>query len=298
VGLAIERAGVSRRTFYELFPGGMDDGLIAVMDWGLERSGALVAERLERGGSWQEGVRGALAVLLVFLDGDPALARVCLVETLAGGAALVEHRQANLRAFRALIVARIERDGVPVPALAAESVMASIMGVIYNRILTHEPGALIELLGPLMSTTVTPFVASEEMALEEKRLGDQLARAIQAGDPDWALSPALTLRVERETDAEQERTGDTRGALNPSTRRARECLCFLAEQGRRGFSPSNDQVAAGIGVTHHSQVSRLLSELAEEGLVLKRTEGVGKRNAWRLTARGEEIVRKLGETGV
>ena len=128
VGTVIERAGVSRRTFYELFPGGMDDGLIAVMDWGLERSGALIAERLEQAGSWQEGVRGALAALLVFLDGDPALARVCLVETLAGGAVLVEHRQRNLGAFRGLIVARITSPHVPRSRLRSRARRTDLRG--------------------------------------------------------------------------------------------------------------------------------------------------------------------------
>jgi AcrR family transcriptional regulator/DNA-binding transcriptional ArsR family regulator len=303
VGVVIERAGVSRRTFYEAFPGGMDDGLIAVMDWGLERSGALIAERLEQAGSWQEGVRGALAALLVFLDGDPALARVCLVETLAGSAGLVEHRQRNLRAFRGLIVARIEREGVPVPPLAAESAMASIMGVIYNRILAREPTPLIELLGPLMGTTVTPFVASDELALEEKRLGDQLVRAIQDGDPEWAVRPAaLTSRARvrgmgrmgRE-DGEDEAAGASSATpRGPGSRRAHECVLYLAEHP----DASNGEIAAGIGIAHRSQVSRLLSELAKEGLVLKSTEGVGRRNAWRLTARGEEIVRTFGERGV
>jgi DNA-binding IclR family transcriptional regulator len=85
---------------------------------------------------------------------------------------------------------------------------------------------------------------------------------------------------------------------NPGARRARECLLFLAEQGGRGLSPSNREIAVGIGVAHLSQISRLLAHLAEEGLVVKRSEGAGKRNAWRLTPRGQEIARGLaGQRG-
>ncbi len=288
VGLVIERARVSRRTFYEVFPGGIEDGLNAVMDWVLERSVTLVSQRLEQAGSWQDGVREALAALLLFFDSDPALARVCFVETLGGGTAVVEHRERNLRALRSLIVARIESEDVRVQPLAAESVMASVMGVIYNRLLNREPGPLIELLGPLMGTAVTPFVSSERMALEEELRGDELARAIQTDAPDWVRSSI--------SPAEIDVSGKPAGELalpatlaNPSARRARECLVYLA--GRPGAS--NIEIAVGIGVAHRSQISKLLSELADDGLVSRHSEGQGKRNAWYLTPRGADIARLL-----
>jgi len=84
---------------------------------------------------------------------------------------------------------------------------------------------------------------------------------------------------------------------NPGARRARECVLFLAEQGRRGLSPSNREIAAGIGVTHQPQISRLLAQLAAEGLVSKRSRGAGKRNASQLTERGEQVLRILLERG-
>jgi hypothetical protein len=81
------------------------------------------------------------------------------------------------------------------------------------------------------------------------------------------------------------------GLGNPSARRARECLLFLAEHP----GSSNREVAAGIGVAHQSQISKLLCHLVGEGLVIKRSEGVGKRNEWRLTPHGGQIARALSE---
>jgi len=78
---------------------------------------------------------------------------------------------------------------------------------------------------------------------------------------------------------------------NPSGRRARECLLFLAKHP----DSSNREVGAGMNIAHQSQVSKLLAYLLQEGLVTKRSEGKGKRNAWRLTPRGEEIARALME---
>jgi hypothetical protein len=85
---------------------------------------------------------------------------------------------------------------------------------------------------------------------------------------------------------------------HPSARRARECLRFIATQGGRGLNPSNREIATGIGVAHLPQISRLLSQLAAEGLVSKRSHGAGKRNAWRLTERGEQVLRMLPEQRV
>jgi len=66
---------------------------------------------------------------------------------------------------------------------------------------------------------------------------------------------------------------------------------FLAEHP----DASNREVATGIGVEHQSQISRLLTYLAQESLAVKRSEGKGKRNAWRLTESGEALARALSE---
>jgi AcrR family transcriptional regulator len=290
VGLVVERAGVSRRTFYELFPGGLDDGLVAVMEMALGRIVVLVSPRLEED-AWRDGVRSALGALLAFFDSEPALARVCIVETLGAGPVVVKHREGVVRAFRALIMARIEREIAQVSPLTAESVMASVMGIIYARLLAHDEEPLIELLGPLMGTVVAPFAVGEQAIAEEERRGNELARKIRDGAPGWSQPAQPT-----ERDAGRD-VGAALPAIltNPITRRLRECLLFLAEQGARGLSPSNREIATAIGVSHKSQISKLLSQLQDEGLAVKRLQGPGGPNAWRLTPRGEEIARALAE---
>jgi AcrR family transcriptional regulator len=292
VGLVVERARVSRRTFYELLPGGLDDGLIAVMDMALARIGVLVSPRLEED-AWQDGVRSALAALLAFFDSEPALARVCIVETLGAGPVVVEHREGVVRAFRALIMARIEREIAQVPPLVAESVMASVMGIIYARLVDRENEPLIELLGPLMGTVVAPFSAGEQMIAEEERRGNELAQKIRDGDLSWPEPAQPTAR-----DAGPGAGAGAGAALpaalaNPTARRLRECVMYLAEQGARGLSPSNREIATAIGVSHKSQISKLLSQLEEEGLAVKRSAGPGGPNQWRLTPQGEELARVL-----
>jgi hypothetical protein len=159
------------------------------------------------------------------------------------------------------------------PPLAAEGVIASVLGILHTHIAMGKPEPLIELLGPLMGVVSRSHLPPGEVALEVER-GEELARAIQAGE--HALGPP------------GEQPGEIPAVLgNPNAHRARECLLFLAEHP----GASNREVAAGIGVAHQSQISKLLGDLVEEGLVVKRSRGAGQRNAWRLTPQGKEILR-------
>jgi AcrR family transcriptional regulator len=315
VGTVVRRARVSRRTFYELFPSGLEDALVAVLDETAEQATLLAAQRLDEAATWLEGVRAALAALLLFFDSDLALARVCFVEALGGGRAAVARRERAVRRFRALIVARVEREVGPVPSLAAESVIAAVMGILYARLLRPgqaegrqseggrdqseqgegeqregERGSLVELLGPLMRTVVAPYAASEPIIVEEERRGDELARAIRAGETGWATTKAASPRAPEANGAPALPTMLT----NPSVRRARECLLYIAGQDRQGRSPNNREIAEGIGITHRSQISRLLTRLAAQDLIVKHPRGAGTPNAWQLTTHGRQAARVLG----
>jgi len=303
VKLVSERAGVSTRTFYELFPGGLDDAVVAAIDLGLERVGIIASRALEREDSGQDGMRAALAAVLSFFDSEPELARVLLVETLKGGPAVVQHREQAVDAFRALVVARIEDEVVHASPLAAEGLLASVMSLVRARLIAGEARPLIELLGPLMGLIVE-HVSDRQAAAEEARRAEELARAIQAGEaPEWALPPPRRVPgrdSERGAGPHVHQGAGQDTALpatlaNPTAHRLRECLLFLAEHGGREAGPSNREVGAAIGVDHKSQISKLLSRLHDEGLAVKRSIRPGGRNEWRLTPRGEEVARALGE---
>jgi AcrR family transcriptional regulator len=283
VGLVVTRARVSTRTFYQLFDD-VQECLIAVMDRALEQVIALASREFERAECWQDGLRSAFAAVLTFFDTEPELARVCIVETLAGGPVVLAHRERTTAAFRLPVVERIERDVPQVSPLTAEGVMSSVLGIMHAHIVAQKPGPFIELLGPLMGLAMAPYLGARGVEREIEQ-GDKLARAILNGDFP-RIPPDQGLRQNPGHDA----------ALpailgNQSTRRARECLLFLAEHPES----SNRETAAGIDIAHQSQISKLLAYLFQEGLVTKCSEGRGKRNAWRLTPRGAEIAQALSE---
>jgi AcrR family transcriptional regulator len=296
VKLVTSRAQVSSRTFYEHFAG-LEACFSAVLDLGLARALALIGAAFAREERWQDGVRAALASVLAYFDGEPVLARVWFVEAMAAGSWALERREEILATLRRMIVEHWSHAGVGRPEpVAVAGVMASILGIIHSHLVTRDPRPLIELLGPLVGIVTTPYQDRRAVAREVER-AVLLARTVSAGH---ARSTAAA-KARAAGGAADGAGGDGVAAgaaieqlppllLNPHARRARECLLFLAARP----DSSNREIAAGIGMAHQSQMSRLLSELESVSLVAKRSAGPGKRNAWRLTVRGEHTAGVLG----
>jgi AcrR family transcriptional regulator len=80
----IERAGVSRRTFYEYFEN-KEQAFLAAYDLVVGRLTEDVAASSAVGGTWSERIGLGLATFLDRLARDPALAHLCVIEILAAG---------------------------------------------------------------------------------------------------------------------------------------------------------------------------------------------------------------------
>ncbi|HEY4452653.1 MAG TPA: TetR/AcrR family transcriptional regulator [Solirubrobacteraceae bacterium] len=280
VGLVVSRAGVSSRTFYELFDG-LEGCVVAVLEDALREVRTLTVTALDGTETWLEGLVVALGAVLSFFDAEPGLARVCLVESLRGSPALLQRRQLMIASFRTSVTERIEGAVSHPSPLAAEGALAAVMGVVYERLIERERRPLIELLGPVAATLLAPFADEAAVAREIAR-ARELALAIAARD-----SGRHPRRHAWSTASASPPLPEILG--NPRARRARECMRFLAEHP----ASSNGEVAAGIGVAQKSQISMLLSRLLEEGLASKSSDGAGKRNAWRLTPHGERTAQAL-----
>jgi AcrR family transcriptional regulator len=272
----IERAGVSRVTFYDLFEN-FEACFLAVLDGAMRRSTALIAGALEGDGPWQEKAVAGLVALLGFLDSDPPLARICLVEALAAGPAALAYRARELELLKHMVdvAAGQARSDRETSLLNAEAVVTSVAGILHARVVTGEAPPFVNLLGPLVSVALTPYLDTETVAREVAR-AERLARAISAERSAQPPRPAAQIAIPS-------------GLSNPSAYRARLCLLYLAERGEA----SNRSVAKGIGIAHDGQMSNLLARLARQGLLTKRSGGPGHANAWSLTPRGEQIAQAL-----
>ncbi len=167
----VKRAAVARNTFYENFSSKEDCFLAAqqlAMSAALERVVAAAGE-LER---WPQRVRAGLAAFLEFVAAEPALARTCMVESLAAGPAAVEYYEESQQAFVSLF--RLGRDvsphGADLPETLEEAIIGGVFWIVYQRLATSEVSAVAGLLPEIVEFSLTPYIGAEA------------AREIAAGD--------------------------------------------------------------------------------------------------------------------
>src|SRR5665213_327207 len=284
------RAGVSNKTFYDLFTD-REDCFLAAFDQAVEELAAVVLPAYEGEKEWVARVRAGLGVVLGFLDDEPALCSVVFVEALGAGPRVLERRAGVLESLRrAVDEGRAGvRAGRELPPLTAEGVVGAAFSVIHARLLDQSPEPLSGLFGALMATIVLPYRGHGAAARE-------LARPISQVGPAPLPAEGPDLRT---TDKPAHPPG--RGASSPgrSGRRSGSCADFrptyrtqmvLAAVAEHPGA-SNREVSDGAQVSDQGQISKLLSRLEGLGL-LQNTGGQthGAPYAWHLTPRGEEVV--------
>jgi AcrR family transcriptional regulator len=142
-------AGVSRKTFYELFTD-KEDCFLAAYD----AITALLMDKLARGleavqeDTWEAKVGALLGAFLRFLAAEPAFARMCIVEVLGAGPRGLARRDAAVEAFYP-IVDRLPRSqpGTDqwLSELTPQFVTGGIFEVVYGAIRRGEIETLPEL---------------------------------------------------------------------------------------------------------------------------------------------------------
>lgn len=129
---------------------------------------ARVRERLEGVQDAHDGVRAGLAALLGFFAEHPTTARVCLVEGLAAGPAVLAVRDVAMRAFAELVEALhvIAPTGAGSKALVSEASVGGVYGIILRRIREGDTAALPGLVSELAYFVLAPVVGCPEARLE------------------------------------------------------------------------------------------------------------------------------------
>jgi AcrR family transcriptional regulator len=304
VAHVVARSGVSRRTFYEQFE---DRGgcLLAAFEHGVELAAAAVLPAYRAagaaGGPWEEQIRAGLAAMLGFLDTQPALGGLCVVDVLAGERRVLERRAQIVDALILVVHqgGRAERPagggrragatrrgrtgasangGLPRQAslgrpgrIVAEGAVGAVLAVVHARLCAPNSRPLSPLLNQLMGMIVLPYLGPEAAARElERPVPRARRRPVAPADPLRELDMRLTYRTVR-------------------------VLLAISDLGARGDDPSSREVSDAAGVADQGQMSKLLWRLADLGLIANGspTHGKGEPNAWTLTPRGQEVERAI-----
>jgi AcrR family transcriptional regulator len=167
----LDRAGVSRPTFYEHFEN-KDDCFLAAFDAAAGR----LRQRLETAGEdaehWRERLRGALEELLRFVSEEPDAAMSLIVDARAACPPALRRRDELLDRFASCLDTQVRTEtpaDEPPSAIAAAGIVGGIEALLYSRLNRGETDDLKSLLPSLMYFAVLPYegreAASEELAL-------------------------------------------------------------------------------------------------------------------------------------
>jgi len=158
----LAEAGVSRRTFYELFDD-REDCFVAAYDEAMRRVLRVVTDAyLDHEGSPARRLEHTLETLLELCAADPDCARMCVVEVFAAGARTRERRaEAMDRLARLAQHALGELRGDDrLDRLSAQALVGAVHELIFPPIDRRETAALPELAGDIMATQIAPLVAA------------------------------------------------------------------------------------------------------------------------------------------
>lgn len=274
VAHVVARSGVSRRTFYEVFDD-FEDCFLAALDQSIARASEYVLAAYVPADKWRLRIRAALVGLLEFLEDEPGMGRLCLVETLGAGRKVHERRQRAVDEAIAVVDEgrRESKSASALPALTSEGVVGGVLSVLHAR-LVERRGSLLQLTGSLMGMIVLPYLGpaaaqkESSRAVPERRIHHRVA----SGDPLRDLEMRLTYRT------------------------VRVLLSIAAAPGA-----SNREVGASAGIDDQGQISKLLSRLEKLGLIENSGAGQvrGAPNAWGLTKKGVEVQQLVvGQTSV
>jgi AcrR family transcriptional regulator len=170
----IGSAGVSRKTFYELFES-KEDCFLAAYDTLLESllGSATVGFESAPTAPWAKRLAAGLTALLEHLAAHPDEARFAVVEVLAAGPKALSRRDAALRKFTGFIDAGRAETAVELPEITSLSLVGGVNELIYSEILRGATTSLPSRLGDLMFWLTLPFLGSEGAVAERDRVRGQ-----------------------------------------------------------------------------------------------------------------------------
>jgi AcrR family transcriptional regulator len=260
----IRHAGVSRKTFYELYSG-KEECFSDVYEREMERLLAPALHAFEGDEPWVDRLRTALGVLLGSLAADRDGARICFVEVLAAGSLALERRNVAMAALDPLLSPEPsggspsdDPAGRPGPATAGA--VGYLSETLQREIAAGRTAQLPSLRSELVRTLARPFSdpsdqtapVSEERTVHEAA-DDPSERAFVAAYGAIAADVLGRVSAAMATDdAPAERVRAGIAAL----------LRFCAEEPNRARACFVEALSAGPGARERrAETSRRLSDL-------------------------------------
>jgi len=141
--------------------GRLDRSELAALEQALGQAALCARAAYDDREPWADRVRASLSALLELFDAEPKLAKLCVVRSAMIGTGALARREEILAGLARVIDAgRDSTRRQQPPPLTARGVVAGAIGAVRARLQEPEPEPLIELLNPLMSFIVLPYLGA------------------------------------------------------------------------------------------------------------------------------------------
>lgn len=278
VAHVVERSGVSRRTFYEHFAD-REDCLLAAFQDALAHATRRVLTAAVAVGEWRARVRAGLFALLCFLDEQPAMGRLLIVESLACGPRVAERRLGVIAELTRIVDdGRSQNGSTTAGPLTAEGVVGGVLAVIQTRLTPPKSEPVTGLLNQLMGMILLPYLGAAAVRRELDRPLPHTNPSVRDGlllsDPFKDAGMRLTYRT------------------------LRVLVAIDEHNTTHNTGPSNRQIGETAGITDQGQISKLLGRLERIELIHNTGlgPGLGAPNQWSLTPQGQQLTHTIQTT--
>jgi len=160
-----KEAGISRTTFYEMFPD-KEACFLAGYDAAADVLARQVATAFEAEGEWPSRVRAGLEALLGSLAAEPQVARLALVDFGAAGPAAQRRYRAALQRMTPLFDEG--RDFAPegrrLPPNTSRMAIGAVVGLVAEEVEAGRAELLPELLPDVLLAALSPYLGPEAAA--------------------------------------------------------------------------------------------------------------------------------------
>ncbi len=292
VAEVIRRAGVSRKTFYELYDS-KEECFVAVYERELERLVAPTLQAFAGTEAWIDRLRTALGVLLGALAADPDGARICFVEVLSAGPQALARRNEAMAALdplfdRANVSTAV---GVTRPIAVTAGSIGYLSEVLHREVAAGRTAELPGLRAELMYTLTLPFIGPHNAGKELARDSDgALLDADAASERSFLtaygeLAAELLGRVSERMAAAEDAPARVRAGVAA-------VLEFCADEPDRARACLVESLSAGPAARERrSQTTLRLAELLEQPLhELRPSERIARVSALALVGGLLELV--------
>jgi AcrR family transcriptional regulator len=176
----IDRAGVSRATFYQLFTDKEECFLVMYREL-TELTVSYVQRAYDSAATWPEQIEAGLAALLRFLSANAAIAKVAIIDALAAGEQARMHYREAVRAFVPFVEGgrAVSDSSLPIPPTVPLVVVGGIMHTVFEHVAGGRSDDLPRLLPDLVFMTTAPYVGPEQ-ALDLKLNAERTRHGLDA----------------------------------------------------------------------------------------------------------------------